>query len=226
MSIPAYDEFMGGREWRDTQRRGFIPIIEKNGKSESVFENAALERLHSSGLSLDALGLLFFILVTQESKPVTKKLIIESGKSAKDKVTTILCELKRHSLIIQTKVNNKGGKFQSEIIGFMSSDDLKRWAKENGINPEDYCNDNRDSQSDFRKQRLAVLKRDKYTCVYCRSTEDLTVDHVIPQSRGGTHDASNLVACCNGCNSEKGARTPEEWLGYSLEKRIFQRPGD
>lgn len=56
-----------------------------------------------------------------------------------------------------------------------------------------------------------VFARDEHCCVYCGATEDLTVDHVLPISRGGTNDLSNLVTACRPCNSSKNAKTPEEW---------------
>jgi 5-methylcytosine-specific restriction endonuclease McrA len=65
----------------------------------------------------------------------------------------------------------------------------------------------------YLKHTSFVLDRDGHKCVYCNSTRRLTLDHVIPQSRGGSDSPENLVACCKSCNSEKGARTPEEWLG-------------
>jgi hypothetical protein len=55
-----------------------------------------------------------------------------------------------------------------------------------------------------------IFRRDKWTCVYCSSGDDLTVDHVVPRSRGGSNDDSNLATACRACNSRKNARTPEE----------------
>jgi 5-methylcytosine-specific restriction protein A len=43
-------------------------------------------------------------------------------------------------------------------------------------------------------------------CSRCRSTRDLTLDHIIPLSRGGTNDAANAQVLCRKCNSEKGTR--------------------
>ena len=48
-------------------------------------------------------------------------------------------------------------------------------------------------------------------CAYCGSTEQITVDHVIPIFRGGTHGIGNLVPCCFQCNMVKNARTVMEW---------------
>jgi hypothetical protein len=62
--------------------------------------------------------------------------------------------------------------------------------------------------------RRAVFKRDNYTCKYCGlRAGQLECDHVMPVSRGGTDDPSNLVAACVPCNRSKRDQTPEEWKG-------------
>jgi len=59
--------------------------------------------------------------------------------------------------------------------------------------------------------RKAVLARDAYTCQYCgHQAGGLTVDHVIPRSRGGTSEWENIVASCAPCNRKKGNRLPRE----------------
>lgn len=58
--------------------------------------------------------------------------------------------------------------------------------------------------------RREVLRRDAHTCQYCGSTKKLTLDHVLPRSRGGAHTWDNVVAACESCNSTKGDRTPQE----------------
>jgi 5-methylcytosine-specific restriction endonuclease McrA len=57
-----------------------------------------------------------------------------------------------------------------------------------------------------------VLLRDDYRCAYCgvRGDRSMTVDHVIPKSRGGSSTFENLVASCSECNSRKRDRTPDE----------------
>lgn len=61
--------------------------------------------------------------------------------------------------------------------------------------------------------RHNILLRDRNTCQYCgvvfRPLE-LTLDHVVPRSRGGLATWENLVACCAPCNRRKADRTPEE----------------
>jgi 5-methylcytosine-specific restriction endonuclease McrA len=61
--------------------------------------------------------------------------------------------------------------------------------------------------------RHRILARDKYRCQYCgrRGTAfELTLDHILPRSRGGKTLAENLCAACRECNNRKGDRTPEE----------------
>ncbi|HKG36289.1 MAG TPA: HNH endonuclease [Solirubrobacterales bacterium] len=59
--------------------------------------------------------------------------------------------------------------------------------------------------------RKAVLARDSWTCQYCGSSKPgLTVDHVIPRSRGGKSVWENIVASCASCNRRKGNRLPRE----------------
>jgi len=58
--------------------------------------------------------------------------------------------------------------------------------------------------------RKNILRRDNHRCLYCGSTVNLTVDHVIPKSRGGEETWENLVTACIKCNNKKGNRDPEE----------------
>jgi hypothetical protein len=54
--------------------------------------------------------------------------------------------------------------------------------------------------------RRAVLDRDRYTCQLCGSTTRLAIDHIEPESRGGTTTLDNLRVLCQPCNNTKGAR--------------------
>lgn len=61
--------------------------------------------------------------------------------------------------------------------------------------------------------RKNVIWRDQYICQYCGNKfqyNDLTMDHIIPKSRGGDKTWTNIVACCKGCNTKKGNKTPKE----------------
>ncbi|RMF61670.1 MAG: HNH endonuclease [Bacteroidetes bacterium] len=69
--------------------------------------------------------------------------------------------------------------------------------------------------------RKNVLRRDHFRCQYCGSREQLTIDHIVPKSRGGPDTWENLVAACVPCNNRKGNRTPEE-AGMPLRRRPFR----
>ena len=70
--------------------------------------------------------------------------------------------------------------------------------------------------------RHNVMRRDSYSCQYCGAAKNLTLDHLMPRSRGGETIWQNLVTACSRCNSRKGDRTPEE-AGLKL-KRQPSRP--
>ena len=63
-----------------------------------------------------------------------------------------------------------------------------------------------------------VLTRDNNQCAYCGSKHDLSVDHVIPASRGGKSSFENCVAACRICNNKKNDRTPTEAKMYMRVK--------
>ena len=52
--------------------------------------------------------------------------------------------------------------------------------------------------------RFNIFKRDKHSCQYCGTRKDLTIDHVIPKSKGGKSSWTNLVTACKKCNTKKG----------------------
>lgn len=63
----------------------------------------------------------------------------------------------------------------------------------------------------LRPTRANILLRDEETCQYCgKHMRELTLDHVIPRSRGGQSTWENLVACCRACNAKKGNRLAKE----------------
>lgn len=61
--------------------------------------------------------------------------------------------------------------------------------------------------------RRAILIRDGYKCQYCGAQpgkDSLTIDHILPRSRGGRTDWENVTTACGGCNRKKGNRLPDE----------------
>ncbi len=65
----------------------------------------------------------------------------------------------------------------------------------------------------LRFSRFNVMVRDEFTCQYCgdkHPARRLTMDHVLPRSRGGGTSWKNVVTACQSCNHDKGAKTPNE----------------
>ena len=70
--------------------------------------------------------------------------------------------------------------------------------------------------------RRNVYARDENRCQYCGKrfpTSELTLDHIVPRSRGGSSAWENLVCCCVACNTRKGGRVPAE-----AHMRLIRRP--
>ena len=59
-------------------------------------------------------------------------------------------------------------------------------------------------------------------CVFCRSTQNLTTDHLIPINRGGDDSADNLVLSCQTCNSSRGDKGVFEWLGLKKKDELHR----
>ena len=77
------------------------------------------------------------------------------------------------------------------------------------------------SSSPLKLNRKRLYRRDDGQCVYCGNKKGLTIDHVLPKSRGGKNTWTNLVTCCSTCNIKKGNRTPEE-AGMKLRKKPYE----
>ncbi|WP_198427394.1 HNH endonuclease [Streptomyces buecherae] len=62
---------------------------------------------------------------------------------------------------------------------------------------------NRNRPGDFHKRRAMVLARDRFACQRCGSASELEVDHLVPVSKGGTWDLTNLWVLCRDCHRRK-----------------------
>ena len=76
-----------------------------------------------------------------------------------------------------------------------------------------------------RLSRRAVFYRDSFTCQYCGTeTRKLTLDHIMPRSRGGSHVWENVVSACISCNHRKAGSTPREANMRMLREPKAPRP--
>ncbi len=75
----------------------------------------------------------------------------------------------------------------------------------------------RNKARQIRNSQWWKRKRSAGICHYCRRSfnpKELTMDHVIPVSRGGKSEKFNLVPCCKECNTQKKELLPAEWDAY------------
>lgn len=66
-----------------------------------------------------------------------------------------------------------------------------------------------------------IMVRDRFTCAYCGTKHDLTIDHVVPISKGGKQSWDNMITACMTCNQKKADRLPNE-AGMRLRKQPYQ----
>lgn len=62
-----------------------------------------------------------------------------------------------------------------------------------------------------RKWRQSIKEKWNYQCAYCGSEENLTLDHIIPRSKGGSDKVTNVLCACKECNNLKGHQMWSEW---------------
>jgi predicted restriction endonuclease len=67
-----------------------------------------------------------------------------------------------------------------------------------------------------RMWRKNIKEQWEHKCAYCGSEENITLDHIIPQCKGGLDVKTNVVSCCHSCNQSKGHAPWEEW--YSSQE--------
>lgn len=83
-----------------------------------------------------------------------------------------------------------------------------------------YATNSGDAKRLWRQQ---IKEKWNNRCAYCESEKDLTIDHIIPRSKGGTDFINNVVSCCNSCNSNKGHINWEDWFSnqdfFTKERR-------
>ena len=76
-----------------------------------------------------------------------------------------------------------------------------------------------------RISRQAIFYRDNFTCQYCGlGTKKLTIDHIIPRSKGGKHTWENVASACAGCNHRKAGFTLTEARMQLKNEPMAPRP--
>jgi predicted restriction endonuclease len=69
-----------------------------------------------------------------------------------------------------------------------------------------------------RKWRQSIKEYWDHECAYCGETENLTLDHITPRSKGGTDRVTNVLCACKECNTSKGHQM---WSDWYLNQEFF-----
>jgi hypothetical protein len=70
-----------------------------------------------------------------------------------------------------------------------------------------------------RMWRQSIKDQWEHKCAYCESQENITLDHIIPQCKGGLDIKTNVVACCHSCNQSKGH---EHWKLWYIQQDFYR----
>ena len=88
--------------------------------------------------------------------------------------------------------------------------------------PQDYLFNLQTTSSSEAKRlwRKQIKEKWNHKCAYCEDTEKLTIDHIVPQSKGGSDFITNVLCCCEECNRDKAHTDWELW--YSSQEFFTQ----
>lgn len=113
---------------------------------------------------------------------------------------------RRVALILGEPVANLNSLFDAFTeLGMVENGAVTAWSRLEG--------DLRPPVHIWGELRKTVFARDQFTCTYCGARGSaLECDHVVPISRGGTNDLSNLATSCRPCNRAKRDKLISEWL--------------
>jgi hypothetical protein len=87
--------------------------------------------------------------------------------------------------------------------------------------PSEYLFNLRTTSSSEAKRlwRKEIKEKWENQCAYCESEENITLDHIIPQCKGGLDIKTNVVACCHSCNQSKGH---EHWKLWYVQQDFYR----
>jgi 5-methylcytosine-specific restriction endonuclease McrA len=117
-------------------------------------------------------------------------------------VDDLLNKLAEREFIIRYEVN---GEKYIQVVNFIKHQNPHYKEVPSEIPaPEGHIDSEYKSPPPTEAERQAIFKRDGFKCIICGATDNLTLDHIIPRSKGGTSEPENLQTLCKRCNTSKG----------------------
>lgn len=126
-------------------------------------------------------------------------------------ITHGLATLSRRLRVSEISLRNIVDEFFPDGINKHADEKIAEWNKRGWFPSE--TESLRQPINEWKVTRLRIFERDNFTCSYCGSVGgELECDHVIPISRSGTNEDSNLTTSCKSCNRLKSNMMPDEFI--------------
>lgn len=132
-------------------------------------------------------------------------------------VDSMLNQLQAGNFVARYEV---GGSRFLEVVNFVKHQDPHYKEKASEIPAPPGRSNLIEATGVTRETRARIMGRDGYVCRCCGATEYLSIDHIVPASRGGGGDDSNLQVLCLSCNLKKGNKMPGEEKGIRRSKHV------
>ena len=137
----------------------------------------------------------------------------ESCNISKNTVTRAVEELQASSCVSVRRYSRSNSRYLVDLHGcesYIRNEVLKECEASDVCEPTDSKQDTRlPLNSSIRK---LIFERDFYRCINCGTHKSLSIDHIVPVSKGGGNEIKNLQTLCTTCNSSKGNKSMTEWL--------------
>lgn len=134
-------------------------------------------------------------------KPINKQIRILTRKNKRQEKIIENLLMEQNKVLSQLKIENRNIKLENKSL-IKERDILKRKYTNLKNNHNKIKIKNRTPVP--KLTRKDVFKRDNYLCLSCGTDEDLTLDHIVPRSKGGSNKINNLQILCWNCNLAKG----------------------
>lgn len=137
----------------------------------------------------------------------------ESCNISKNTVTRAVEELQASSCVSVRRYSRSNSRYLIDLHGcgcYIRNEELKECEASDVCEPTDSKQNTRlPLNSSIRK---LIFERDFYRCINCGTHKSLSIDHIVPVSKGGGNEIKNLQTLCTTCNSSKGNKSMTEWL--------------
>ena len=132
---------------------------------------------------------------------------------SKNTVTRAVEELQASSCVSVRRYSRSNSRYLIDLHGcecYIRNEALKECEASDFCEPTDSKQNTRfPLNSSIRK---LIFERDFYRCINCGTHKTLSIDHIVPVSKGGGNEIKNLQTLCTTCNSSKGNKSMTEWL--------------